>query len=159
MTSILNLLHRLKSQDVDFVVIGGVAANLHGSARATFDLDICAPLDHGTCVRIVSAVNDLHPKFRSRPDLPDVTVDNPNLHGLKNLYLRTDAMPLDVLGEVAGIGDFAACAGESSTVQLSGDAVRVLNLEALIRAKKAAGRQKDLLTVIELEALRNLKKT
>ena len=158
-TSTLNLLRRLKDQQVDFVVIGGIAANVHGSPRTTFDLDICAPLDHDTCVRIVTAVSDLHPKFRTRPDLPVITPDNPNLRGLKNLYLRTDPIMLDVLGDVSGIGDFTACDLESEWIDFRGLACRVLKLDALIRSKRAAGRTKDLLAVPELEALLKLRPT
>jgi predicted nucleotidyltransferase len=155
MTSTRNLLQRLSDRNIDFVVIGGIAAVIHGSPRATFDLDVCAVPDHATCVNIVTAVSDLHPKFRMRPDLPVVTPDNPNLRGLKNLYLRTDLMMLDVLGEVAGVGDFAACANESEWVDFRGLRCRVLRLESLIRAKKAAGRNKDLLALPELEVLLN----
>ncbi len=151
--STLNLLRRLTDQGIDFVVVGGVAANVHGSARATFDLDVCAPLDHATCVKIVNAVSDLHPRFRSRPDLPVVTPDNPNLRGLKNLYLRTDAIVLDVLGDVSGVGDFSACNRESDWIDFQSLRCRVLKLDALIRAKRAAGRSKDLLALPELEAL------
>jgi hypothetical protein len=119
----------------------------------TFDLDVCAPLDHKTCVKIVTAVSDLHPRFRTTPDLPVVTPDHPQLHGLKNLYLRTDALMIDVLGEVSGIGDFAACDRESEWVDFRGLKCRVLKLEALIRSKRAAGRDKDLMAIPELEAL------
>ena len=153
MASTLNLLRRLKDRGIDFVVIGGVAATVHGSARLTYDLDICAKLDHATCISIVEAVGDLHPKFRSRPDLPDVTPDNPNLRGLNNLYLRTDWIMFDILGDVPGVGDLAACEQESEWVDLKGLRCRVLRLDALIRAKRTAGRQKDLVALPELEAL------
>jgi predicted nucleotidyltransferase len=153
MKSTLNLLRRLTDEGIEFVVIGGIAANVHGSPRPTYDLDICAPLDHATCVRIITAVSDLHPKFRTRPDLPVVTPDNLNLVGLKNLYLRTDAIMLDVLGDVAGVGDFSVCQKESDWIDFRGLRCRVLKLDALIRAKRAAGRNKNLLALPELEAL------
>lgn len=151
--STLNLLRRLTDRGIEFVVIGGVAANVHGSPRTTFDLDICASLDHSTCVKVIEAVSDLHPKFRTRPDLPVITPDNPNLKGLKNLYLRTDSIMLDVLGDVAGVGDFAACAKEADWIDFQGLRCRILKLDALIRAKRAAGRNKDLIAIPELEEL------
>jgi predicted nucleotidyltransferase len=159
MISTLNLLRRLTDQGIEFVVIGGIAANVHGSPRTTYDLDICAPLDHATCVKVITAVGDLHPKFRTRPDLPVVTPDNPNLRGLKNLYLRTDSIMLDILGEVAGVGDFAACERESEWIDFQGIRCRILKLDALIRAKRAAGRNKDLLAIPELEALLKMRST
>jgi predicted nucleotidyltransferase len=155
-SSTLNLIRRLNDQGIEFVVIGGIAAIVHGSARVTYDLDVCAPVDHGTCVKVVTAVSDLHPRFRSRPDLPVVTPDNSNLRDLKNLYLRTDEIMLDVLGEVAGVGTFADCLRESEMLDFHGIQCRVLKLEALLRAKKAAGRDKDLMAIPELEALLRL---
>lgn len=153
MISTLNLLQRLTDQQIEFVVIGGIAANVHGSPRATYDLDICAPMDHATCVEIVTAVSDLHPKFRTRPDLPVVTPENLNLIGLKKLYLRTDTIMLDVLGDVAGVGDFSDCDRESEWIDFRGLSCRILKLDALIRAKRAAGRNKDLVALPELEAI------
>ena len=159
MISTLNLLRRLMDRQIEFVVIGGIAANVHGSPRTTYDLDICAPMDHATCMKIVTAVSDLHPKFRTRPDLPVVTPDNPNLNGLKNLYLRTDMIMLDVLGDVAGVGDFSHCERDSEWIDFQGLSCRILKLEALIRAKQAAGRNKDLLAIPELEAILKMRAT
>jgi hypothetical protein len=152
-----NLLQLLSENGVEFVVIGGVAAVAHGSARVTYDLDICAPLDHENAIRIVRAVSDLNPRFRMRPDLPVVTPDNPNLRGLKNLYLRTALGPLDVLGEVSGVGPYSAVAAESTEMEFEGVKCRVLDLDALIRAKTAAGREKDRMAIPELEMIRRLK--
>jgi hypothetical protein len=137
--------------------VGGIAATAHGSPRFTFDLDVCAPLDHQHAVKIIEVLRDLHPRFRMRPDLPVVTPDNANLRGLKNLYLTTDEGQLDVLGEVSGVGDFAAVAAESVLIDFQGIPCRVLDLDALIRSKMAAGRTKDKLAVPELEALRKLR--
>src|SRR5437588_6418433 len=125
MGSTLPLIRRLNEHGVDFIVIGGVAAVAHGSALITNDLDICASLDHPNAVKIITALADLHPRFRMRPDLPIVTVDSPNLRGLKNLYLKTDEGQLDILGEVTGIGDFAALAPAAVRMDLGGVICRV----------------------------------
>lgn len=79
------------------MIIGGVAALAHGASRQTLDLDIAAPMALENLQKLVGAIHDLNPKFRMRPDLPIVTPDNHNLKGIKNLYLRTEMGPLDVL--------------------------------------------------------------
>ena len=71
--------------------------------------------------------------------------------GWKNIYLDTSAGVLDCLGDIKGLGDFAACAARSVEVDMGGFSIRVLSREALIAAKKAMGRPKDLLTVAQLE--------
>ena len=63
---------------------------------------------------------------------------------------------VDMLGEVAGVGDYEAVLKESVTETLYDCEIRILSLEGLIKAKRAAGRTKDLLVLPELEALQEL---
>lgn len=73
------------------------------------------------------------------------------------LTLETTEGRLDLLDTVAGVGDYAACRAASELIDLTINGKRVrfraLALEALIRAKRAAGRRKDLDHLIELEAI------
>jgi predicted nucleotidyltransferase len=150
------LLRRLIAGGVDFVVIGGSAAIFHGSAVTTEDLDICAAVSPGTAtaVRIIECLLDLHPVFRTRPDLGLVYPDNRTLPLLKNLYLRTDAGQLDVLGELPEVCSYAELIGRSVKVKVGGLDCRVVDIDTLIAAKRAAGRDKDLLTIRHLEAIK-----
>lgn len=70
-----------------------------------------------------------------------------------NFTLVTDFGDLDVLGEVAGGDTYATLLGESRPVQVFGVECACLNLEAVIRTKRAAGRRKDFDAIAELEAL------
>jgi hypothetical protein len=72
---------------------------------------------------------------------------------LQNLYLSTEWGQLDCLGEIKGVGDYAACLACSEPI-LDGTVIRVLTLDALIDAKRAMGRPRDLRAVLELEAIR-----
>lgn len=74
----------------------------------------------------------------------------------KNIYLDTNSGVLDCLGEIKGLGDYVICRARSLEVDLGGFIIRVLTREALIVAKKAMGRPKDLLTVAQLEIGREL---
>jgi hypothetical protein len=55
------------------------------------------------------------------------------------------------MGDIKGLGDFSVCKARSLEVDLGGFSIRVLTRDALIEAKKAMGRPKDLLTVAQLE--------
>jgi hypothetical protein len=70
------------------------------------------------------------------------------------LHLTTSLGDIDVLGEIAGGGSFDALLHTTVDIQLFGKTYRALTLEALIRAKRAAGRPKDLEVIAELEAIR-----
>ena len=83
MTSFLQLIPRLREARVEFVIIGGVAAIFHGVENATMNLDVVAPMRLESLQRLISALAEIHPKFRMRPDLPVVSQNNPNLKGIR----------------------------------------------------------------------------
>jgi hypothetical protein len=63
---------------------------------------------------------------------------------LKKLYLSTDLGQLDLLGEVKGSGNFSTCRQSSEVVPIESYEIRVLNLDALIAAKRPMGRPREL---------------
>lgn len=148
------LLVRLKDSGLDFVVIGGVCVVYHGAELATFDLDICCPFGEQNVRRIHSAVKDLNPVHRFTPNKLHLEVTQSAFGDLKNLYLETDLGKLDCLSEVAGIGSHEEVRRQSTIAQFSYGEFRFLNLDALILAKKAVGRERDLDAVRRLLAIK-----
>jgi len=146
------LLRRLKDHGVEFVVIGGVCGVLHGVPLVTFDLDVCCPFSVENLRRIESAVKDLHPRHRLVASPLPLQLTDELCTRLKNLYLQTDFGKLDCLSEVAGVGDYPAVWKNSVTCGTD-RGVRMLSLEALIAAKRAAGRERDLAAVRLLRAI------
>jgi predicted nucleotidyltransferase len=151
------LLQRLSDAGIDFVVVGGVAAVLHGSSLVTRDLDVCASLSGANIERLRAALRDLHPLHRIATDRTSF-LENPEPGvSLQNLYLQTDLGALDLLGTITGVGDFERVRESAIEVELFGRKVKVIGLEQLIKAKEAVGRQKDLLAAIELRAIASKK--
>jgi predicted nucleotidyltransferase len=148
----------LSDAAVQFVVIGGVAATARGSARVTFDLDICYERSQGNLERLCKALAPYHPHVRGAPrDLP-FELDTVKLKRGMNFTLTTDLGDLDLLGEIAGIGQYPEAVAQSDHVELYGTPCQVLKLTALIRSKRVAGRSKDHEALHELEALAELEK-
>ena len=154
MESIQEILARLSEQGVDFVVIGGVAAVLHGSARVTLDVDVCATLDEPNLSKILAALRGTNPRWRMHPKRPPLEDDPGKLRGFHHLYLETDLGILDVLSEVTGVGDFQSVRDHSVVIEVGELKLRVLDLDTLIEAKRTAGRRKDIDAVPELELIR-----
>jgi hypothetical protein len=69
------------------------------------------------------------------------------------LYLKTDLGVVDCLGEVLGIGNFEEVLKHSVEVELPYGNCRIIDLEALIRAKEAMNREHDLITVKHLKEI------
>ena len=74
-----------------------------------------------------------------------------------NFTFQTDFGDIDLLGELSGVGQFRELDVDAVSLELYGMQVRVASLDALIRSKQAAGRPKDLLSLPELEAIRELR--
>lgn len=147
------LLQKFADVGLEFVVVGGYAGVLHGSAYVTDDLDICAIMSSETIAKLRAATADLHPVHRMTHKKLSFLDHPPEGQPLANIYLATDAGVVDVLGNVLGIGDYEALARNAIEVPLFGRRCRVISIEDLIKAKEAMGRDKDLLTVKELRAI------
>jgi hypothetical protein len=148
------LLTRLDAGGLEFVVVGGVCVVYHGAPLATFDLDICCPFGAENVQRIEAALHDLHPVHRLTTYKLPLATTRETFGDLKNLYLQTDWGKLDCLGEVSGVGDFAEVLKNSVLAKFSYGTFRFLNLDALIASKKAVGRERDLLAVRQLLAIK-----
>jgi hypothetical protein len=147
------LLLRLQQQDLEFVIIGGVCGVLHGVSLVTLDLDICCEFSVDNLRRIERAVSDLNPRHRLTANKLPLELTDELCGRLKNLYLQTNLGVLDCLSEVQGVGDFAQCLEQSEPKQLSYGRFRILKLSALIAAKEAAGREKDIAALRQLRAI------
>jgi hypothetical protein len=138
---------------VEFVVIGGVAGVFHGSVRVTYDLDICYSRSQENLGRLAVALSPFHPRPRGfSPTLPFVW-DERTLLNATVFTLQTDLGEVDLLAEVAGLGSFKDLQAHSIMVEAFGRRIWTLDLPALIRAKRAAAREKDLSAIPELESL------
>lgn len=149
-------LKSLTKENVDFVVVGGLAISAHSSGYITTDLDFCYLRTRENLKRIVVALAPFSPRFRNFPEELPFVRDERTLQSGTNFTLVTNIGDIDLLGEVAGVGNYEAVKKESVVDTLYGCEVRILTIEGLIKAKRAAGRVKDLLVLPELEALQEL---
>ncbi len=146
----------LAKSEVDFVVIGAVAMVLHGSARVTRDLDVCYSRERHNLDRLAKALKPFAPTLRGAPEDLPFSLDAATLQAGLNFTLQTTAGDLDLLGEVTGIGGYATLARLSLVMTVYDRDVRVLSLDGLERAKRAAGRLTDLADLAEIHEIRRL---
>ncbi len=144
----------LAAHDVDFVIIGAVAAGLHGSARTTLDLDVCYSRHTANLERLASALAPFHPRLRDLPPGLPFLWEASTLRIGSLFTLTTDLGDIDLLAEVTGVGGYPEVKAASVPVEMFGYRFAVLSLDALIASKRAIGRTKDLLILPELEAIR-----
>lgn len=154
MTPLERLLTALYKAQVEYIIVGGVAARAHGSARLTDDLDISYARNPANLARVITALAPLRPYLRGAPPGLPFDWSAAALRAGLNFTLTTSAGSIDLLGEIVGGGQYEDLLPHTLTITLFGRKVRLLDLPWLIRVKRAAGRPKDLEVVAELEALR-----
>ena len=153
-TDFSRLLRALLDSSVDFILIGGVAGNIHGAARATYDIDVVYRRSADHLARLVSALAPYEPYLRGAPPGLPFSFDVETLRQGLNFTLTTSLGDINLLGEVAGGGTYEHLLEDSQSIPLLGTECRCVTLEGLIRLKRAAGRPKDIEAIAELEALR-----
>jgi hypothetical protein len=102
---------------VDFVVIGGVAATLHGSAQVTYDLGICYSRASTNLRRLIEALSPFHPRPRGFPGNLPFIWEEATLRNGRVLTLQTDIGEIDLLAEVTGLGAFDEVKQQAITVE------------------------------------------
>lgn len=152
-------LEAFHAHNVEFIVIGGIAARVHGSARVTQDVDVVYARSDANIARLVKALAPFDPYLRGAPpNLPFEWSVETVKAGL-NFTLLTTIGSIDILGEVAGGGRYEDLESHSESVVAFGHPTRVVTLPWLIHLKRSAGRVRDFDAIAELELLQDLGKS
>jgi len=147
------LIQTLLDYEVDFVLIGGVAGNLHGSARITADLDVAYARDPQNLERLARMLLAVHATLRGAPKAIPFLLDAETLAAGQNFTFDTDFGAFDMLGRPEGAPAYSELVQEAPTYELGGQPVRVASLDHLIRMKEAAGRPQDKLDAATYRAI------
>ena len=153
MTDFAGLLGALVRGDVRFIIIGGVAATIHGSARLTQDIDVVYDRSPDNVKHLADALESFSPRLRGAPSGLPFRFDSATISRGLNFTLRTDLGDIDLFGEIPGGGAYKDLEQNTIEVTIFGLRCRSLDLPTLIKVKKAAGRPRDLDAVAELERI------
>jgi hypothetical protein len=152
------LMARLAERKIDCVIIGGVAALIHGSTVITNDVDVCLRFNRENLMALHAALADLRPVHRITPQRLPFEITEANWSMLKNVYLDTDWGKLDCLGEVLGLGCYDEVVAASEISRAPFGDVRVLTLDGIIKAKEAVARPHDLQAAKQLRCIQAKKR-
>jgi hypothetical protein len=144
-------LHR---HEVDYVAIGGIAANAHGSRRLTLDVDIIPAPEDSNYQRLAAALDDLGaPATAVDESFRELEPrDSVDLARARILKLATTAGDLDILNAALGAPHYAELRDRAIEVEVRGTPVRIASLDDVIAMKRASGRPRDLRDIADLTA-------
>ena len=138
------ILRELRVHQVDFIVVGGVAAVLEGAPVNTFDLDVVHSREPGNIARLLAALESLGARYRTQPERR-LKPDASHLTSPGHQLLITRFGPLDILGAIGRERVYDDLLSHTIEIEVGQDLrVRVLNLEMLIAVKEEVAGEKDL---------------
>ncbi len=148
----------LIDEGVDFVVLGGFAAIIHGSPLPTEDIDVIPSLEDDNLERLARALKRLGAKIRTGDEAVSTNIDAAFIRNMPHmLNLETAFGDLDLVFTPAGkLAGYEGWLGRSRRAQLREDLIVVVaDLDDIIASKRAANRPKDQRSLPYLESLRD----
>jgi hypothetical protein len=135
----------LADHGVDYVVIGAVAATLHGSPLGTTDTDVCPAKTPENLKRLAGALEELDARIRTLDDPRGVAFpyDGRFLGEVDAWNLMTPFGNFDIAFKPSGTDGYEDLRRGAVNIELEGVNVPVASLLDVIRSKEAAGRQRD----------------
>jgi hypothetical protein len=150
----------LCGRDIRFVLVGGLAAALHGAPGQTYDVDLVYSPEPENIQRLLGFLRDVDAIFRIQP-ARRLRPDESHLAGGGHLNLLTRYGPVDLLGTIGNNLGYADLASHSNEMDIGqGLRIQVLDLETIIAVKEQLGSAKDLAALPALyQTLRQMKKS
>ena len=153
----LPIIQLLTGRGIDFVVIGGIAAVLHGSPRLTQDLDICYSTESANLAALGRALVDMNARLHGVGEPIPFVPDERTLAHVEVLTLDTNHGKLDLMAHPAGAPSYERLRANAETYDAGAVLVRTAAVADLIAMKGAAKRPKDVADLAELEAIERLR--
>ena len=153
------MLSALADRDVRFILIGGMAAVLHGDVGVTVDIDVVPERSDENLERLAEALRDLDARIRTEGEPEGLPFDCSaaffqNLPADTILNLTTEAGDLDLAFCPSGTEGFSDLRRDAVEIEAADRLhVFIASLEDVIRSKQAANREKDRLALPRLRRL------
>lgn len=153
------ILRALVAHDVDFLVIGALAATMQGSPLRTDDIDICPDRSEGNLQRLAACLTSLNAReWDARRDSLAEREWTPELLTSDKAWILVTAHGrLDLVFVPAGTSGYGELAERALEMEVGDLVVRVAALDDLIRSKEAMGREQDLAQLPTLRRLKELR--
>jgi len=152
------LLEGLLRSDVEFILVGGLAAVIQGAPVTTMDADIVHRQSPENISRLFAFLESIHAVYR-RPDDRIIAPKKKDFSKAGHILLTTRLGPLDVLAFIEGGKTYDDLYRHSIQIDFRGRAIRVLDIKMLTELKRTSKFPEDKQRLAVLEAtLRQMEK-
>jgi len=137
------ILRTLANHDVDYVLVGGLAVQVHGHVRTTFDVDVLPRPERGNLVHLADALNGLDARVLN-PGSEELAIDAAMLPRATLWQFETRHGAIDVIRDAPGAPAYGDLRERALEIDLGGLALAVAGRDDLISMKRASARPLDL---------------
>lgn len=137
------MIERLAQADIQFIIVGGMAAVVQGVPITTFDLDIVHKRHEANTKKLLTLLKTIHARYRGHPPEKAFELSEAAFLGKGHQLLYTDLGALDVLGAIEDSLEYEDLLAYSIEVMLRGKAIKILSLEKLADLKSRSTNEKD----------------
>jgi predicted nucleotidyltransferase len=142
--NLIAALQELRKREIQFIIVGGLAAVLHGAPVQTYDIDLVHSREAENIDRLLTFLAEADAIFRIQPERR-LRPNKSHLMGSGHLNLLTRYGPVDLLATIGQDLDFSDLLPRSIEMDVGGGiGVRVLDLETIIAVKEQLASEKDL---------------
>ena len=142
----IDILKVLSHHEVEFILVGGLAAVVQGAPVLTFDLDIVFLKDAENLPRLLAALQEIDARYVD-PAGRHIVPDAEKLASFRMHQLVTSLGSLDAMEKIGAGMSYTDLVGNTQISEVAGVNVRVLDLETIILSKEQANREKDRATL------------
>ena len=155
----LEVLQTLSQENIDFIIVGGVAARLHGSTRLTHDLDIVPRLEAESWRKLIHVISQLN----TQPRIPETVERIADVENIRQWMVEKHMLAVNFRSPTADVeidlvisesDRFDELLSRASTVTFDGQIFHVASIDDLIEMKKKAGRDRDITDIAILKAIK-----
>ena len=139
------ILRVLDRHGVRYVLVGGLAAVLHGAAHVTTDVDVVPEDAQANLERLSAALRELNARIRTTGEADGIPFDHSaeSLTRVRVWNLQTSMGDLDITFQPSGTRGYDDLRRDVVTMDIRGVEVPVASLADVVRSKEAAGRARD----------------
>ena len=158
------ILRAFQKAKVKYILVGGIALNLHGALRATADLDILVEMSDENLAKIVSILRNRGYQVRQPVDPMGIADAEIRKDWIRNKHMKAfNFFKGRELEEVDIIIDspvsYAAASKQTKKIKIDGILLPLISIEHLIQMKRGTGREIDRLDVAQLKKIKKLRRS
>lgn len=148
--SLSEILEGLLKANIEFILVGGLAAVVQGAPVTTMDVDIVHDRSAENISKLIAYLESVDAAYR-RPDDRVIVPNEKDISGMGHHLLTTRLGPLDVLAFVEGRRQYEDLIDFADEIEFRGRILKVLNLKTLVDLKKASNHPEDKQRLLVLE--------